>query len=377
MTIRGENHVAGVTGWAWRAALAATAAAVLAGCAAAPGMHMNADTAQLRSRAEMLSVDLATVQRLQGELRNRRAASSAIPASFFPGSERYEYKVQPQDVLRVTVWERPELTNPSGTRDELSGRVVNADGTVFFPFAGDVQAGGRTVLEIRDQIVKGLRTVIRNPQVDVSVLQYRGQRVVVSGEVRTPGTVPITDVPPDLTEIIARAGGITAEADLTQVTVTRDRQTIGVDLDALYYSGDLRGNVRLRHGDVVNVPERRLAKVFVTGEVVRPAPVMMPRGQLTLADALSEAGGVNAQSANASQVYVIRAAANAKPQIYHLNASAPDALLLADQFALQARDVVYVETAPVVRWARVINNILPSATVLRETLNDTTRALPR
>jgi polysaccharide export outer membrane protein len=103
----------------------------------------------------------------------------------------------------------------------------------------------------------------------------------------------------------------------------------------------------------------------------------MPRGQLTLAEALAEAGGVNPLSANAGQVYVIRSGESARAQIYHLNAASPDALLLADRFALAARDVVYVDAAPVVRWARLINNILPSADFFRNTLNDTTRALPR
>lgn len=349
----------------------------VAGCAYAPGMTLDTTSAALAGRAELLTIDPPTVQRLQSEQRARTSALPALPASFLNGEAQYEYRVAAQDILRVTVWDRPELTNPSGTTQELSGRVVNADGTFFFPYAGTVRAGGRSVQDIRDQIVVGLRTVIRSPQVDVSVLQFRGQRIYVSGEVRSPGALPVTDVPPDLTEVIARAGGLTADADLTGVTVTRDKETARLDLLALYYRGDLRNNVRLRHGDILNVPERRAAKVFVTGEVIRPTAVLMPRGPFTLADALAEAGGVNPLSANAGQVYVIRGTEAARPQIYHLNAAAPDALLLADRFALNARDVVYVDVAQVVRWARVINNILPSATALRETLNDTTRQLPR
>jgi len=180
----------------------------------------------------------------------------------------------------------------------------------------------------------------------------------------------VTDVPPDLTEVIARAGGFAPEADLGGVTVTRGRDTLRLDLQSLYYGGDLRANVRLKHGDIVNVPERRAARVFVTGEVIRPTALPMPRGDMTLADALADAGGVNPLSAAAGQVFVIRAGEDSRPQIYHLNAAAPDALLLADQFPLRARDVVYVDAAPVVRWSRMINNILPSATFLRDTWTD-------
>ena len=361
---------------AW--ALALASAWTLAGCAHAPGMALDVDSEALKARADLRPIDPATVRALQSAREAARQSTAALPAVFAAeSSQPYEYRVAPQDVLRVTVWDHPELTNPSGTTSELSGRVVNADGRLFFPYVGSFQAGGRSVQDIQQTITDGLVKVIKRPQVDVSVLLYRGQRVYVSGEVRSPGQVPVTDVPPEMTQVIASAGGFTSEADLTAVTVTRGATQVQLDLQSLYYGGQMRGNIRLRHGDVVNVPERRQAKVFVTGEVIRPTPVLMPRGELTLADALAEAGGVNPLSASAGQLFVIRGGAQARPQIYHLNAAAPDALLLADRFVLEARDVVYVDAAPVVRWARLINNILPSATVLRETLNDTTRAFPR
>ena len=339
-------------------------------------MSLDQGDAAIRARADLLKIDLQTVQRLQAERRSRPPEAVSGSAAFAAAADGYEYRVAPQDVLRVTVWEHPQLTNPSGT-DQSSGLVVNADGSFFFPYVGSFKAAGLTVQQIRDHITRGLLRTIRAPQVDVTVLQYRGQRVYVSGEVRTPGAVAVTDVPPDLAEIIGRAGGTTAEADLSAVTVTRGTEVARVDLVSLYYGGDLRANIRLQHGDVVNVPERRLARVFVTGEVLRPMPVLMPRGPLTLADALAEAGGVNPVSASARQVFVIRAGGAGRPRIYHLDASAPDALLLADQFVMNARDVIYVDVAKVVRWARVINNILPSANFLREGLNDWTPGLPR
>ena len=361
-----------------RARLAGLAAAVvLAGCASAPGMRMDTDSAALQARADLVTLSLQTVRALREQA--QAAPRQAVPASFQDGGAPHEYRIAPQDVLQVTVWNRPELNNPGNTSNELNGRVVGADGTIFFPYVGTVVAAGRTVQELREVITSGLLKVIRQPQVDVSVLQYRGQRVIVSGEVRNPGTLPITDVPPNVTELLARAGGATATADLAAVTVTRGADTVRLDLQSLFYDGDLRGDLRLRHGDIVNVPERRAARVFVTGEVLAPKALPLPRGVLTLADALAEAGGVNPLSANAGQVYVLRGdgAGGGRPTIFHLNASAPDALLLADQFPLAARDVVYVDAAPVVRWARLVNNILPTATFARESLNDLTRGLPR
>ncbi|KQP17187.1 hypothetical protein ASF43_29435 [Pseudorhodoferax sp. Leaf267] len=336
---------------------------------------MDADSDAARTRIEFRAIDEPTVA---AQMRPQTPPIDASnPSQFATGTGAYEYLIAPGDVLRVTVWEHPELTNPSGTDEELSGRVVTADGRVYFPYAGHVQAAGRTVEQVRSQIERGLSSVIRAPKVDVSVLQYRGQRVYVSGQVRSPGVQPVTDLPPDLADVLGRAGGVTDDADLSAVLVTRGQERARVDLEAMYYRGDLRANLRLRHGDVVNVPERRAARVYVAGEVLRPQRLLMPRGVLTLADALADAGGPNPESANPSQIYVIRDEQRGRPVVYHLDARSPDALILADRFHLQSRDVVYVDTAPVVRWGRLLSNIVPSATLLRESLNDSTRGLPR
>lgn len=349
----------------------------LGGCAHAPGMSLDTQSEAARARIDYRVLDRAAAAAQRAVRRGTEPVLASAPAAFAEPGGPWQYTVAPQDVLRITVWEHPELTNPSGTTDELSGRVVNADGRLYFPYAGQVQAAGRSVQEIRDALARGLSSVIKSPKVDVAVLQYRGQRVLVSGQVRTPGVQPVTDVPPDLADMIARAGGTTDEADLSRVLVTRGGERAVVDLEAMYYRGDTRANLRLRHGDIVNVPERRNARVFVTGEVVRPLRLVMPRGELTLADALAEAGGLNLQSANAAQIFVIRGDEGDKPVVWHLNATTPEALLLADEFTLRSRDVVYVDAAPVVRWGRLMSNIVPSATLLRETLNDSTRALPR
>jgi polysaccharide export outer membrane protein len=330
----------------------------------------------IKARADVFSIDARTLTNLRELEQTAAQARITRPGDFKPYNDPYTYLVGPTDELRITVFEHPELTNPTGTANELSGRIVNSDGKFFFPYVGAVQAAGRTVQDIQQTITQGLRSVIRNPQVDVSVFRFRSQRVVVSGEVRTPGTVPITDVPPTLAEIVSSAGGLTVEADLGNVTVTRGNTTVRTDMYAYFYNGDQTQNLRLQTGDVVNVPDRRFSKVFVLGEVSRPNSLVMPRGRLTLAEALADSGGVNPLTANAGQIYVIRDN-GPKPQIFHLNASTPDALVMADQFNLRQRDVVFVDSVPVVRFSRIVSNILPTADFLRQTLNDTTRALPR
>lgn len=364
--------------------------ALLAGACttAGPGMHMDviaannsrpggAADSDIRSRADVFALDAATVARMrQLQAQAGAAGGAAPPAGFTPAGEPWVYRVQPQDVLRIIVFEHPEITNPAGTANELSGRVVNSDGRFFFPYVGAVQAAGRTVQEIQATLADGLTRVIKNPQVEVSVLQFRSQRVVVAGEVRNPGTQVLTDVPPSVSEAVAQAGGYTPEADLANVTLTRGGRSARVDLYAYFFEGQSAQNLRVQPGDVINVPDRRFNKVFVLGEVNIPHSLPMPRGRLSLAEALSDAGGVNPLSANSGQVYVIRDGQE-RPQIYHLNASSPEALVLADRFDLRARDVVFVDAVGVVRWNRIVSNILPTLDLLRETLNDTVTTLPR
>jgi polysaccharide export outer membrane protein len=372
--------------------IAACAAAALAGAGCGsigPGMHMDviaarnsqpggAQSSDIRSRADVYALDAATVASMQQAANG--SARVARPAEFRPATDPWVYRVQPQDVLRIIVFEHPELTNPAGTANELSGRVVNSDGRFFFPYVGAVQAAGRTVQEIQNTLADGLTRMIKNPQVEVSVLQFRSQRVVVAGEVRNPGQQVLTDVPPSVAEAVAQAGGLTPEADLANITVTRGSRSARVDLYAYLYEGQTTQNFRLEPGDVINVPDRRFSKVFVLGEVNVPQSLPMPRGRITLAEALSDAGGVNPLTANSGQIYVIRDGmrdGQPRPQIYHLNASTPEALVLADRFDLRARDLVFVDAVGVVRWNRIVSNILPTLDVLRETLNDTVTTLPR
>lgn len=281
------------------------------------------------------------------------------------------YVIGAGDMLKVTVWDHPELTNPAGiTTGQDQGRLVQPDGTFYFPFLGNVKAAGRTTEEIRVEMTKNLEKYLRSPQLDVAVAAngFRSQKFYVSGEVKTPGFFPVTDIPVTLSDAISQAGGVSPNADLSDVALQRGGNTYHLNLYGLYYNGDLSQNVFLKNGDVINLPDRRLRKVFVMGEVIKPSSVVMPVGKLTLAEVLSDIGGLNQNTANAGQVYVIRQSDQPAPvgstanslMIYHLDSSSPTSILFADQFDLLPRDLVYVDPTKLVRVNRLLGNILPS-----------------
>lgn len=304
----------------------------------------------------------AVLNQVEQDYYENRAGSKREDA---PNTPYYQYRVGATDILTITVWDHPELTIPAGQfrSAESSGTVVGEDGTIYYPYVGVLQAAGKTVEVLRADLTKKLSRYIENVQLDVRVAGYRSQRTYVVGEVRTPGIFRITDIPLTIVEAINRAEGFSPEADRRNITLTREGKTYRVDLLALYEKGAASQNILLRHGDVVNIPDRSLNKVFVLGEVREPQSLVMNKGRMTLNEILLEAGGLNQDTADAAQVFVFRGGVG-KPEMFHLNAKAPDALLLADRFALQPRDVVYVDAAEGVRWNRVIAQIQPTVSLL-------------
>ena len=179
-----------------------------------------------------------------------------------------------------------------------------------------------------------------------------------------PGLLPLNDVPLTIADAISLSGGLTGNAHKSGVNVSRDGKVHEIDLKALYDYADSTQNLMLQHGDIVNVLDRSQQKVFVMGEVRAPAPVEILNGHLTLAAALGEVGGVNQNSANPSAIYVIRGSNKDKPEIFHLDAQYATGMLLAERFEMQAQDVIFVDTAGISQWNRVISQLLPSISII-------------
>lgn len=367
----------------------------LPGCALIPGNML--DSSRLHEDPKQpQSTDTYLVHRITPEvilsLETAQPAPAVLPQSNFASLSQYVYRVGPQDILGVTVWDHPELTTPQGTtfsaggtttqtvagalaqpyttqlpgQADPYGQTVAADGTIFFPFAGRVSVAGKTAQQVRELLVKALGPYLKNPQLDVRVLAYRSQRVQVTGDIKAPGPLAITDVPLTLVDAITRSGGTADNADLQRVRLTRNGKFYQLDANGLLDRGDISQNVLLQDGDILNIPDRSDSRIFVMGEVKTPTPVPMIRGRLTIADSLTNAGGILDTDANPRQVYVIRGMRTrpSAPDIYRLDMTQPDALLLSTQFQLQPLDVVYVGTASSVQFNRLLQQVLPTLEAL-------------
>lgn len=300
--------------------------------------------------------------------------------SHFFGEPR-PYVIGNGDMLSILVWNHPELNVATAAAQALTvagaqtagAYVVDQNGLVQFPFVGTIKLAGLTETQASALLADKLVASIKRPDITLRVQNFRSKRVFVDGEVKAPGNQAIDDVPMTLPEALTRSGGVLPTADQSNIIVTRDGTSYSINLPKLVREGIDPARIMLKNGDVVRVPAASENKVYVLGEVNQPKALQMNHGRLTLTQALGEAGGLNMVSAAAKKVYVIRNAGTAEPIVYNLDAESPVALAVADRFELSPKDVVYVDTAGLARFNRVVSLIIPSANAAATTYGQTAR----
>ena len=286
-------------------------------------------------------------------------------ATKLPPTKSGEYKIGPGDVLSIYVFDHPELAVPSAAAG--AGFLVKSDGSLAYPFLSTIPAAGKTVEELRVELTQGLTKYFPAPQVDIRVLTFNSQQVVVIGEVNRPGTLALDTKPMTLLDAINTAGGMDADADARAVTVRRGGKVYSVDL-AAFMTGDLaQNNPTLAAGDLVAVPRLKVMEAYVLGEI-NAAPVDLSKDTITLTQAITRQGGLTQNRADARGVFVFRARGEGMT-VYQLDVSSPTGLLLGTQFELEVRDVVYITTSPLQRWNDTISRLLPTVGAFSATQN--------
>ncbi|MCO7472019.1 polysaccharide biosynthesis/export family protein [Stenotrophomonas maltophilia] len=344
-------------------------ALTVSGCVWAPGQNMRSKSLIWDSQhIGNDHIELIPITPKLIAMERATQSDPGLPASLIqyqPGP----YQIGAGDILYITVWDHPELTVPAGPQQQLSaaGRLVQSDGTLFYPYIGKVTAAGKTPSELREELTTRLARYIEAPQADVSVLTYASQRVWVTGASRQPATVPLTVTPLTLGDAISQAGLDPVQADLSGVRLTRDGTTYTIDLDRLGRNGGGDTNIFLKAGDHLYVPYLDRKEVFVVGEVNQPGAMNFKTSEISLSQALGRARGLLQTTSNGNAVYVIRGSNDLQDtpsQVFHLEAKSPSAFAVASQFNLQPGDVVFVGAAGVTRWSRFVNQLLPFTAII-------------
>ena len=349
--------------------LAVLAGLALQGCMFSPGQYLDTSEIGTEGSPESSRVELIPITPKLIAQNAATYVSSSVPAELLAFKPQ-AYRIGSNDVLYITVWDHPELTAPSGPQQQIdaNGRLVRPDGTIFYPYIGNVEAAGKSIEELRAIIAQRLAQYVDSPQVDLSVLRFASQKAILSGALVKAGPIPITTTPVSIVEALGAAEVDPLHADLSGLILTRGGNEYVLNMDALNTpKGSQLHNVYLKDGDQLYLPYNDRKKIYVMGEVGLQQAITFKTKNMNLVDVLGSVGGLNQTTSNGNALYVIRGAENLETEpakVYQLDAQSPVALAIATHFELKPQDIVYVGPAQVTRWNRLISQLLPSATIL-------------
>lgn len=163
---------------------------------------------------------------------------------------------------------------------------------MYFPYVGRIQAAHKTVAQVREQLRLGLAPQYTEVKVDVKVLRYNSQRILLSGAFKSPGSQPINNIPLSLVQAISTAGLDLTDANLAGLSLKRDGKEYVLDVDALNRKDSQLSKIFLKDGDYLHLNSNSPNKVYVLGEVVRPQVISFGTTSLTLMEALGNSGGL-------------------------------------------------------------------------------------
>ena len=391
-----NNKRNGAYGFNAKGIFAITFAMLLSGCStfpawlasSGPSVAQVVEQENVDSPIPVVEVSDAVARRV---LAAQRADSFAevLSAKAPPG-----YVVGAGDVLEVSVWEAPPaalfgaaVVDPRAglttTRQTtFPEQIVNTDGVINVPFAGTVPVAGKTPQQIEADLVMRLKGKANQPQVLVRVIRNATQNVTVVGEVAASTRMPLTAKGERLLDAVAAAGGVRQPVGKITVQLSRGGKVMAMPLDSVIQ--DPKQNVYLQPGDVVTALFQPLSFTAL-GATGKNEEVNFEAQGITLAQALGRMAGVRDNQADARGVFifrfeepgVVKAEGQPLPQtpegkvpvVYRVDLKDPRAFLVAQNFPMKNKDVVYVANAPAAELQKFLN-ILSSTVFSMRGLTD-------
>lgn len=353
-----------------RAAVLLGAALVLGGCAVLPRAGPMAN--QLTATEEDPTLD-GLVLPLTAEVAAavNRADTRGFPSAFFEARAMDPDRIGVGDVLDVIVWEAEStglLGNGAGP-GTLAAVPVEADGSVFVPFAGTIPAAGSTPAQLRRRIRDALSPLTLEPQVDVRLREARSRTLTVQGAVARPGPYVIDRPLLRLTPLLAHAGGATLPPEQAEVVVRRGQTAGSVMLEDVYADPGL--DIPLAPDDIVVINALR-ERFLVLGASSVQREVTFPTRRVDLLRALGQAQGLDDFNADPTGVFLFRyedpmiatallpgeqpdglPAGPGRPVIYRLDMTRPEALFVAKTFQMRDGDAIFVTNAPLTELRKI------------------------
>ena len=298
----------------------------------------------------------------------------------FPGPSLYgkfgdyrgpiEQRIGVGDTVLVNVFEAASgglFSQPVSTSDTTGAhsatvppQVVQRDGTITVPYAGQIDVVGKTTPEVEKIVVDKLTGKAIEPQAIVTISQPIFSSITVTGESVKGGRMPLSTRGDHLLDVIAESGGITTPANQTFLELTRRGKTVRVPFQTLLNTP--RENIYARPGDTLTVVRYPLS-FTAFGATLRNATINFDALGISLEEAVAQAAGLADDRADPEGVFVFRyepisvvrnfpgltasqAALDLVPTVYIINLRDPASLLLARRFSMHDKDILYVSNSP-------------------------------
>lgn len=304
------------------------------------------------------------------------------------------------DVLDIAIWEAPPAVlfgaaggdprvGSSGSTSRgttLPDQMVDGDGRIFIPFAGSIQAAGRTPPEISREITERLTGKAHQPQAIVRLLRNTTAAVTVVGDVSSSARVPLTARGERVLDVLASVGGVRQPVNKTTIRITRGPTTTAMPLETVIR--DPRQNVILQPDDVLTVLFQPYSFIAL-GATGRNEEIPIEATGVTLAQALGRVAGLQDSRADVKGVFLFRLenpnalapeqrATTAGltqdgkvPVIYRINMKDPATFFIAQNFPIRDKDVLYVSNAPLADFQKFVNVIYSTLLPVATTINGT------
>ena len=367
--------------------LATSIVGMLSGCATYPAWLPSSgpSTQQVQQTPDTPNGSGVQIVEVNDAVARKMLASQKLTlfSETFSASAQPGYVIGAGDVVEVSVWEAPPAalfgsgaidprSGPATTRvTALPEQMVNSDGRINIPFAGQITAAGRNPQQIEADIVQRLKGKANQPQVLVRVIRNNTANVTVVGEVTTSTRMPLTARGERLLDALAAAGGTRQPVNKMTLQVTRGNQVQALPLDTIIR--DPLQNIVLLPGDVVTSLFQPLS-FTVLGATGKNEELNFEAQGISLAQALARAGGLQDARADAQGVFIFRLESpfamelNGKtvattpegkiPVIYRVNLKDPATFFVAQSFPVRNKDVLYVSNAPAAELQKFLNIVV-------------------